>query len=781
MALKKSAAHRSQAREVIIYFLFLSSLLALFFWPVLFQGYGYFHGDYKQQFYPWAYTLSRDLRSFSLPLWAHEIGCGFPLLAEGQSAALYPLNWILLFFLPFPFSYHAGFIVLFLLAGFFSYLFFRECGMSALASGFASSVFLFSSAYAGLFYGLMALRVLAWFPLSLYWIERLSRSPEKTQAWVWLAGAWAMGFLGGYPQMAVYAVFAGLVYSLLKSLDVHPGQRIGFFMRLAAAVLLGVGLSAAQILPTLELALQSGRAGAGLDFALQKSFNPLNLATLLWPGFGAFMGFDFYIGVAPFVLAFFALGAIKEDKRTALFAFMAAFFIFLALGRFNPAYVALLKASGFYSFRVPSKFIYFSCFFLAALSGVGLDRAFSGSSKVIRSFLGCVKTIFFAAAMIFFSAWIVVHFFRTALLEWGQGFVRQAVLGKAGHPHQIQTYFMKVEDLLDLARQRTDLLNPYVLTALGIWAALIFTILALKAGFFRKRTLVLIIGLLTIFDLYRYMFFSTGFYGNRKPKGEVIQDATAEFLSSQKGLFRTYEVSVAEREFKAPRWLPNSNMLFGYSSVGIYSPLVKRDYREALEGSGAVDDAMGSATTSKDYVAGHLDWLGFMNARYFISRAPLEGIQGLEEIFYAEGGDHIYLNHHWMPRAFWAAPLGLDGEKKTAVVYREGLQGDDRGIRWVSHEPQRLKLETESGSERFLFLSESYDPEWRATIDGNPAQIYQVDRIFKGVLVPKGSHRIELFYEAYAFKRGAASSLLSLLACGVILCNGFIKERKAAS
>ena len=238
---------------------------------------------------------------------------------------------------------------------------------------------------------------------------------------------------------------------------------------------------------------------------------------------------------------------------------------------------------------------------------------------------------------------------------------------------------------------------------------------------------------------------------------------------------------MAEPEFKAPRWLPNSNMLFDYSSVGIYSPLVKRDYREALEGSGAVDDATGAATTSKGYVARHLDWLGFMNARYFVSREPLDGIAGLEEIFHAETGDHVYLNRHSMPRAFWVEPLALDAEKKTAAVYQQGLQGDDRGIRWVSREPRKLKLETEAVSERLLFLSESYDPGWRAAIDGHPVQIYQVDRIFEGIRVPKGAHRIELFYEAYAFKRGAAVSLLSVLICGVILWNGFIKERKATA
>src|SRR3989344_4738838 len=83
---------------------FWAAVLLIFFWPVIFQGQGYYYGDYKQQFYPWAFYLARCLKSFSLPLWAPEIGCGFPLLAEGQSAALSPLHWVLFSLFPFPFS-----------------------------------------------------------------------------------------------------------------------------------------------------------------------------------------------------------------------------------------------------------------------------------------------------------------------------------------------------------------------------------------------------------------------------------------------------------------------------------------------------------------------------------------------------------------------------------------------------------------------------------------------------------------------------------------------------
>ena len=443
----------------------LSACLLIFFGPIYFSGKGFYHGDYKQQFYPWAYVLSQGLKSFSLPLWRPDIGCGFPLLAEGQSAALYPIHWLLCFLLPFPLSYHAGFILLFILSGVFSYLFFRQCSMTESGATFACIVFLFGSAYAGLFYGLMALRTLVWFPLSLYGIEKLSQR-INIRGSILVAFSWAMAFLGGYPQMAVYSVIAGFLYFIFRILS--NGHKKAFFCYFLIAIVLSAGLSAVQVLPTLQMALASARGHVGADFALQRSFNPLNVTTLLWPGMGAFMGFDFYVGLFPLLLAFFSLSAFKKNKFVAFFIFQMLFFLWMALGRFNPFYAMLIKISHIGFFRVPSKFIFFSCFSLAALSGIGLDLL-TGSSEVKARFFRISIRIFYVAVAIFASAWASVRFLRPTILEWGQKFVRQSVFGKTGHPHSLEDYFIKLSNLLDLAAQRTALTDPHFLISLGLW------------------------------------------------------------------------------------------------------------------------------------------------------------------------------------------------------------------------------------------------------------------------------------------------------------------------
>ena len=99
--------------------LFLAASLTLFFGRMLFLGYGYYYGDYKIQHYPWAATLDQCLKHFSLPLWVSGIGCGFPLLAEGQVGALDPLNVVAHFLLPPDRAYSAVFVSAFFLCGLF--------------------------------------------------------------------------------------------------------------------------------------------------------------------------------------------------------------------------------------------------------------------------------------------------------------------------------------------------------------------------------------------------------------------------------------------------------------------------------------------------------------------------------------------------------------------------------------------------------------------------------------------------------------------------------------
>src|SRR5574341_628511 len=62
----------------------------MYFYPVTIGQAVWFTRDLSRVYHPFAVELGRALDAGRLPLWAPALQAGFPLLAEGQIAALYP-------------------------------------------------------------------------------------------------------------------------------------------------------------------------------------------------------------------------------------------------------------------------------------------------------------------------------------------------------------------------------------------------------------------------------------------------------------------------------------------------------------------------------------------------------------------------------------------------------------------------------------------------------------------------------------------------------------------
>ena len=64
-----------------------------------------------------------------------------------------------------------------------------------------------------------------------------------------------------------------------------------------------------------------------------------------------------------------------------------------------------------------------------------------------------------------------------------------------------------------------------------------------------------------------------------------------------------------------------------------------------------------------------------------------------------------------------------------------------------------------------LVRSETYEPRWRATVDGKEARIFPADYAFQGVVVPPGRHRVAFRYVDRLMMLGMCISLAALAAC----------------
>ncbi len=752
-------------KEILSYSFLLGGVIVIFFWDLLFLGHGYYYGDYKQQYYPWSLYLSRHIKNFTLPLWAPEIGCGFPLLAEGQIAAFYPLHWILFLLLPFEFAYPLGILFLFFISGVFTYLFARQYGLTHRGATFTALVFLFSSSYAGFFGGLACFRTLVWFSPCLYFTERLLQSRVWRHA-VFLALSFCFSIFGGHPQMASYSLLAVFVYFLLRCL--LPPTALswwGTFMFLAALAL-GIGLSSCQILPTAELVSLSSRAAATVDFALEKSTNPLSVVTFFWPSLASFFVNDFYLGLWPFCLACFAFFYSRRDPRVIFLAFFGLFFFLLSLGRYNPVYVLLLKLLPLRVFRFPSRFLFFSSFVFSLLAGIGFEMLLSGRNGSQTRFKKIALGLLIAGAIAFLTAHFAARIFGDQILQWAEQYVRNHVFGKPWHLHSLESYLQKLPLILNFIQERTKFTNLYFMRTAVIWFfIMVFSFLFLKENSRRKNIAALFIVAVTLLDLYWYTDLGTGFKGNRIGASVIAPDEVIRCLLEKKEeAFRTYEF-ITNSGNTHPDWLPNANMLFGYASIGLYTPLATSSYREYLKELGDVDNSSGFYMANKQSVRKNLDLLSLMNVRYLLSRVELDDLKGLSRVLTSSKGDILYENSGVFPRTFLDRAAVLDDTQKTAQVSYAIAGKDFQGIRWDVDEPMRKVFRVDTEEPSFLFFSETFYPGWIAELDGTRVPIYKTNTIFKGMRVPVGIHRAEFRYEPASFRLGVWISL----ACGLAL------------
>ncbi|MCB0024853.1 MAG: YfhO family protein, partial [Caldilinea sp.] len=90
-----------------------------------------------------------------------------------------------------------------------------------------------------------------------------------------------------------------------------------------------------------------------------------------------------------------------------------------------------------------------------------------------------------------------------------------------------------------------------------------------------------------------------------------------------------------------------------------------------------------------------------------------------------------------------------------------------------AYAPERVVVHTSTAGPALLVLSDSFYPSWSATVDGAPAPIYAANALFRGVVVPAGSHEVIFEFAPAGWAAGlwlaALGGLLLLLALSAAL------------
>ena len=381
--------------------LFLTGLILIFFWPVLFSGStfisgGMLYSDLMSLNYPLKDWYRELLINNQLPFWTSLVGNGYPVFAEGQIGALYPPHLLLFRFLPTLLAFNLNLFLHFLLAALGTFVFCRiSLKLSSLASILAGLAYSFSGFFFTHLHQVNIILVVSYLPLVFLAIERIVKSQKFLWAFI-LALTLAFQILAGYVQLVFYTSLAGLLFFVLLEFipQAASEQKRSFkkaLLLIVLAFILGFGLASVQLLSTWELTNFSVRAeGLSLEaaaewdwplWALSLFINPLAYDIYLpTPDFhpikdalnlNVLYG---YIGIIPILLVIWAIIA-RIRKRFVMIFLILLFGAFLfGMGRSTQLFTIFWEViPGMKFFRQPVKILFLIEFCLAILAAFGWD------------------------------------------------------------------------------------------------------------------------------------------------------------------------------------------------------------------------------------------------------------------------------------------------------------------------------------------------------------------------------------------------------------------------
>lgn len=378
-------------------------IVVSFFWKFFFKGLIPIPADLLGISYPWRDYLSinvqnpitSDVVSFSypmrilavdllksghLPLWNPYILLGNPLLANFQSAPFSPTNFLYFLFEKNN-AWSLQIISQHFLAILFTYFLLRYWRVSKLGALFGGIIFAFSGF--NLIWSEWNAHSLtaAFIPLIILFTDRFL----KEKKWIYGVGisvSLALQIFSGYPQIVLYTLLA------IFLLWIFSRKSVLFFIFLA----LGLGLSAFQILPGVELLKLSQRVSEPIPVEWVFLHADEVIKFVAPDYFGNHVSKDFwgpknytstigFVGVSAFVFSF--LGLLKWKKSRIIKFLISLVLLSLILSFKNPLSFFLwsknilgLQAGASYRILVLFNFA------MALLAGFGLDNLKTYKSKI---------------------------------------------------------------------------------------------------------------------------------------------------------------------------------------------------------------------------------------------------------------------------------------------------------------------------------------------------------------------------------------------------------------
>ncbi|MGH9591515.1 MAG: hypothetical protein ACRD5L_00380, partial [Bryobacteraceae bacterium] len=271
---------------------------------------------------------------------------------------------------------------------------------------------------------------------------------------------------------------------------------------------------------------------------------------------------------------------------------------------------------------------------------------------------------------------------------------------------------------------------------------------------------------------------------------ERVRARTAAVLLALIALFELGNVTGLRFHY---RDRPDSVLRKLYENGGVAAFLRSRPERPRVEldrdlipynfgdwyGIDAFDGYTASMPLSVARIAGDYWGRMLLSLRYSLGTKPAH--ENEAEIF-SSGGVKVYENPDAFPRVWsvhkisklanddeitgrmLASKSGMRSEAflTKAAPQVDSCAGEDAAA-LASRGMNRLAVDARMNCKGMVIVSEVFAPGWRAYVDGKPETIWPAYTFLRGVVVPAGSHRIEMIYRPAPVILGATMTLLGAM------------------
>ncbi len=774
-----SGSSRFRALAALLPVVFPCALLGL----ALLRGDLVYGWDTLGELYPWWHWAWREIAQGVFPHWNPYVMCGLPFHGLAVVSLLYPFS-LLNLVLSTERVIAVWWLLHLSLAGVFAERWARSLGASPLGAALAGVVFGSSEALVSRITAgeLPQLAVVTWLP-ALLWIFEEGLQARSAATIALGAMPIALMLLAGHLQYVAYASLLAATYvSVRLASDRDARARATLWGGVATAWVLGLALAAPQVLPTLDALRSSHRAmglapPGGSGIALE----PASLWRFLVPKLfgdetgGGYVGpsvaaqTPLYVGVLPLALAVTAIAAAAPRARTL--AGLALGTLLYAFGeRYWPARLLDALLPPLEGFRHPARAAVLAALPISVLAGLGLDRMIDARpfSTAHRRFLGAaglaagiVTTALIGVAIdhpIAHAAWTAVA--RASQERFDPSSVAPFGAVAASAWRDAQTFAILFLFLATAGAAALAALRIAALRHIGLALVLTCMTTDLVARY--------IPGLATVAPSHARMEAVISPLRGAVPAGARVLALVPHVDEPLEPSFlRSYGIASEAGEI-VPNWLAASGVRTVTGEIGLIpARTIAFTGHEGRDASAGVEpesrlDALAVGLRVSDPAAPERFR---MDEGASARAATLDVERRATALPPASFARRVRIASGFAEaRAILDdAPGAMIDPRETAVV--EGPSGLDAALsRDDEPSPGRVtSIELGTNDETFevtaardalLVIVDPYDPRWKAAVDGVDAPVYPTQLMFRGVPVPRGHHRVALWFDPAPFRCG---------------------------